>query len=182
MYRRWRRRRLHTATAMSQALADWFAELRAPLEIPDFEPDIDDKDQKKDTALRYSSRCACSVMAQSRCNGAAKLDINQGRCAALVRVPQRTPCREQDAVDSGLIQKVHYRQSKSGVVPVDGDLVSCREACWFLFVVPRTVDIAINDACDGTVSGDTVSVSRLCHCCSRRNGDKKRHHAVQPKC
>lgn len=37
---------------MSAALAEWFAELRAPLEIPDFEPEIDDKDPKKDAALR----------------------------------------------------------------------------------------------------------------------------------
>lgn len=108
---------------MSQALADWFAELQAPLEIPDFEPDIDDKDQKKDTALRYSSRCACFVTAQMSLQWCCKAG-HQGRCAALVRVPQRTPCREQDAVDSGLIKKVHYRQSKSSVVPVDGDLVS----------------------------------------------------------
>lgn len=40
---------------MSAALADWFAELRTPLDIPDFEPEIDDKDAKKDAALRYNS-------------------------------------------------------------------------------------------------------------------------------
>jgi hypothetical protein len=37
---------------MSAALADWLDELRTPLEIPDFEPEIDDKDAKKDAALR----------------------------------------------------------------------------------------------------------------------------------
>ena len=37
---------------MTEALAEWFTELRRPLNVPEFEPDIDDKDKEKDTQLR----------------------------------------------------------------------------------------------------------------------------------
>jgi hypothetical protein len=50
---------------MSAALADWLAELRTPLEIPDFEPEIDDKDAKKDAALRYT-QSLCVVASNVR--------------------------------------------------------------------------------------------------------------------
>ena len=39
----------------------------------------------------------------------------------------QTLCREQDAIESGLIKKVTLRKSDSGIIPADGDLVrSCR--------------------------------------------------------
>lgn len=37
---------------MTQELAAWFTELKQPFDIPDFEPDIDDKDNAKHTELR----------------------------------------------------------------------------------------------------------------------------------
>jgi hypothetical protein len=40
---------------MTQELAAWFTELKQPFDIPDFEPDIDDKDKAKHTELRYHS-------------------------------------------------------------------------------------------------------------------------------
>lgn len=33
-------------------LRAWFVELRQPLDVPDFEPSIDDKDKAKDKELR----------------------------------------------------------------------------------------------------------------------------------
>jgi hypothetical protein len=98
---------------MSAALAEWLAELRTPLEIPDFEPEIDDKDAKKDAALRYRL-----------------LDM-PGPAALLSSsihsVHSIMPCREQDAIESGLIKKVMLRKSDNGVIPADGDLVRW---CW----------------------------------------------------
>lgn len=101
---------------MSAALAEWLAELCTPLEIPDFEPDIDDKDAKKDAALRYRHR-ACNVPSMP---GTAAL------LSAGIHVVQSVMlCREQDAIESGLIRKVVLRKSDTGVIPADGDLV-----CW----------------------------------------------------
>ena len=41
----------------------------------------------------------------------------------LHHIPGAVPCREQDAIESGLIKKVMLRKSDNGTVPVDGDLV-----------------------------------------------------------
>ncbi len=43
--------------------------------------------------------------------------------ASSIKVQSAMPCREQDAIESGLIKKVMLRKSDNGTVPADGDLV-----------------------------------------------------------
>ncbi len=49
---------------MTEALVDWFTELRRPLSVPEFEPDIDDKDKEKDTELRKGFKMPCLLFPQ----------------------------------------------------------------------------------------------------------------------
>jgi hypothetical protein len=46
--------------------------------------------------------------------------------------PLRATCREQDAIESGLIKKVSLRKSDSGIIPADGDLVRACGLSWSL--------------------------------------------------
>ena len=87
-----------------------FAELRAPLEVPDFEPDIDDKDLAKDAELRSFSLFVYSVFAGFFFKLAAERlqNIRQGAFHNAGRFRCRSCIRDRTAEDINMQSHCSY--------------------------------------------------------------------------
>lgn len=90
-------------------LATYLNQLRIPPDEPSLEPELDDKDEKKDKEMRY----ACS----------SPLPGSAGTILYLLHMIQCIHCREAEDLANGCVMTGTLEQGTGSASPVEGDMV-----------------------------------------------------------